>query len=57
MMTCPPCSLDVESFSGLDHLTQLDLSHNLLTSIDVRLFTRLNKTEVNLEMKKHYLCF
>lgn len=51
---CPSCSLDAESFSGLDALTQLDLSHNQLTSINSQLFTRLSKILVNSEVNYRY---
>lgn len=55
LIICLSCSLDAESFSGLDALTQLNLSHNLLTSIDTRLFAQLSKIEVNLEIKKQHI--
>lgn len=41
------CSLDPESFSDLNVLTELDLSHNLLTSLHIQLFSQLLGIQVN----------
>lgn len=41
------CSLDPEAFSDLPALKKLDLSHNLLTSLNTQLFSRLYKIQVN----------
>lgn len=43
---CVCSSLNPESFSGLDLLTQLDLSNNLLTNIHTQLFKQLLKIQV-----------
>lgn len=39
--------MDPESFSGLRGLTELDLSHNLLTSLHARLAARLLRIPVS----------
>lgn len=46
------CSLDPQAFSDLDVLTELDLTHNLLTSLPAQLISGLNNLQVKCAFQK-----
>lgn len=52
ILLCCFCSLDPQAFSDLEVLTELDLTHNLLTSLPAQLISGLNKLQVKQAFQK-----